>query len=110
MQDNFITEMFQVSAEGTQKCMLWLDSQMVKMRWQIIQIKIQQVAKTMGKPVTNLCNQALQMGQTTCQREDLLTECINICKKLEKPCVAEGEQKEPEVKLKIKKVLWREND
>ena len=62
----------------------------------------------MGKPDTNLCKQALKEGQTTCKGEDLLTELINICKKLEIPCVTEGEQKEPEVKLKIKKALWRE--
>ena len=105
-----MTEMFLVSAKGTQKCILWLDCQMLNMQWRIIQLKIRQVAKTMGKPDTNLCKQALKEGQNTCNGEDLLTECINICKKLEIPCVTEGEQKEPEVKLKTKKVLWREND
>ena len=64
----------------------------------------------MGKPDTNLCKQALQEGQTTCQGEHLLTECINFRKKLEIPFVTEGEQKDPEVKSKIKKALWREND
>ena len=62
----------------------------------------------MGKPHTNLCKQALQEGQTTCKGEDLLTECIDISKKLEIACVTKGEQKEAEVKLKIKKALWRE--
>ena len=57
----------------------------------------------MGKPDTNVGKQALQEGKTTCQREDLLTECINICKKLEIPCVTEGERREPGVKLKIKR-------
>ena len=57
----------------------------------------------MGKADTNLCKQALQEGQTTCQGGDVLTECINICKKLEILCVTEGEQKEAKVKLKIKR-------
>ena len=59
VQDEFFTEMFQVSKKGTMNCMLWLDSQMLKMKWQIIQRKIRQVRKTMGKPITNLCKQAL---------------------------------------------------
>ena len=63
----------------------------------------------MGKPDTNSYKQALKEGQTTCKGEDFLTECINICKKLEIPCVNEWEQKEAVVKLKIKKALWREN-
>ena len=100
MQDNFLTEMFQVLAKGTQKCMLWLD-----MRWRLSQIKIQQVAKTMGKPDSHLCKQALQEGQTTCKGGDLLIEFINIWKKLEIPCVTEGEQKEPEVNLKMKTII-----
>ena len=53
VQDNLMIEMFQVSAKGTQKCML-------KMRWRIIQMKIRQVAKTMGKPETNLCKGSCQ--------------------------------------------------
>ena len=52
----------------------------------------------MGKPDTNLCKQALIEGQNTCNGEDLLTECINICKKLEILCVIEGEQNEAEIK------------
>ena len=38
------------------------------------------------------------------------TQKSMLCKDLEIPCVIEGEQKEPEGKLKIKKVLWRESD
>ena len=59
VQDEFFAEMFQVSKKETINCMLQLDSQMLKMKWQIIQRKIRQVRKTMGKPITNLCKQAL---------------------------------------------------
>ena len=52
------------------------------MKWQILLRKIRQVRKTMGKPNTNLCNQALIEGQNTCGGEDLLTECKEWCKKL----------------------------
>ena len=74
VQDDSMTEMFQVSAKGTQKCMLWLDRQMLKMRWRIIQIRLE----TMGKPDTNLCKQALKEGQNTCNGEDLLTKCKDL--------------------------------
>ena len=50
-----MTEMFHVSAKG----MLLLDSQMLKMHWRIIQMKIRQ-ANTMGKPNNKLCKQALK--------------------------------------------------
>ena len=50
-QDEFIMKVFQVSPRGTPKSMLWLDSQMLKMKWRIIQLKI-----TMGKSDDNLCN------------------------------------------------------
>ena len=70
---------------------------------------IRQVAKTLGKSDDNLCKQALLEGQNTSNGEDLLSECINICKKLNIPCVTKGETKQEE-KLLIKKALWREND
>ena len=49
-QDNFIMKVFQVAARGTTKRILWLlDSQMLKMKWRIIQQKLRVIAKTMGK-------------------------------------------------------------
>ena len=72
-------------------------------------MKIGQVVKPIGKSDDNLCKQALIEGQNTYNGEDLLTECINICKKLNIPCVTKGEP-EQEDKIIIKKALWREND
>ena len=82
---------------------------MLTMNWRIIQRKIRQVAKTMGKTESNLCKQALIAGQQTCNWEDLLTECINICKELNTLGVTKGKQDKLE-QLKIKRALWREND
>ena len=63
----------------------------------------------MGKPDDNLCKQALLEGQKTCNNEDLLTECVNMCERLKVKCVSKGEPNAKE-KLEIKKALWREND
>ena len=75
-------------------CMIQLDSQMLKMKWQILQRKIRQGRKTMDKPDTNLCKQALLEGQVTCGGEDLLTECKEWCKKLNISCVTKGVPKD----------------
>ena len=48
-QDDFIMKEFQVSATGAPKSMIWLDSQMLKMKWRIIQLRLRATAKTMGK-------------------------------------------------------------
>ena len=56
----------------------------------------------------HICNQALIAGQNTCKGEDLLTECINICKELKIKCVTQGEPDKEEI-LNIKRALWREN-
>ena len=69
-------KVFQVLVRGTLKSMLWLDNQMLKMKWRIIQLKLRAIAKTMGKSKDNLCRQALIAGQETCNGEDLLTECM----------------------------------
>ena len=53
---------FQVSPRGTPKSMLWQDSQMLKIKWRIIQLKIRQVAKTMVKLDDNVCKEALIAG------------------------------------------------
>ena len=55
----------------------------------------------MGKPEYNLCRQALLEGQKTCNKEDFLTQCINMCKHLNVKCVSYGEPKVEE-KLAIK--------
>ena len=47
---------------------------MLKMKGQIIQRKIRQVRKTMGKSDKNLCKQAQLEGQHTCKGENLFTE------------------------------------
>ena len=68
----------------------------------------------MDKKITNLCRQELIQWQSTCGGEDLLTECIEWCKKLEIRCVTLGIEKDKEKaqaeNLKFKKALWREND
>ena len=56
--------------------MLWLDGQLLEMKWRIIQLKLRAITKTIGKSIDNLCRQALIAGQETC--EDLLTECLAI--------------------------------
>ena len=63
---------------------------MLKIKWRIIQWKIRQVAKTKGKLDDNLCKEALIGGKETCNGEDLLTEYMNICKKLNKQRVTKG--------------------
>ena len=65
-QDNFLRKVFQVAAKGTPKGMLCLDSQILPMKWKIVQLKLQAIAKTRGKPDNNLCKQALLDGQKTC--------------------------------------------
>ena len=89
-QDHFITKVFQVSARGTPKGMLWLDSQTLKMKWRIIKLKLRAIAKTIGKCTDNLCRQALIAGQETFDCQDLLTECMNICKNLGVKCLSHG--------------------
>ena len=59
----------------------------LKIKWQNVQIKIRQVWKTMDKKSKNLFNQALIHGQSTCDGEDLLTECITWCKIFDIRCV-----------------------
>ena len=44
-----------------------------------------------------------------CIGEDLLTECITICKKLNTQCLTKGEA-DKEDQLKIKRAIWGEND
>ena len=91
--------------------MIQIDSQTLKIKWQIIQRKIRHVRKTMSKQSTNLCKQALIEGQSTCGGEDLLTECIEWCKKFEIRCVTLGVEKEKAQaeNLKFNKAFWREN-
>ena len=62
----------------TTKSTLWL--LWLKMNWRIIKLKLRAITKTMGKSKDNLCRQALINGQETCNGEDLLTKCMNICK------------------------------
>ena len=54
----------------------------------------------MGHSEDNLCTQALIAGEETCNGEDLLTECINICKQLKIQYVTKGEPiKEEQLKI-----------
>ena len=64
-QDNYILKFFQVSAKGTPKGMLMLDSQILSMKWRINLEKIRAISKTMGKPDDNLCKIALIEGRDT---------------------------------------------
>ena len=93
--------------------MIQLDSQTLKMKWQILQRKIRQVRKTMDKLNTNLCEQELLEGQGTCGGEYLMTENIEWCKKLNIPFLTKGVskdiQKAKEENLKFKKTLWWED-
>ena len=95
----------QVSNLGTPKCIIKLDSQTQKIKWQIVQRKIRQVRKTMDNKSTNLCKQALIQGQSMCDGEDLLTECITWCKKFGIRCVTLRIEKDKEkaYNLKLKK-------
>ena len=58
--------------------------------------------------------EALVQGQSTFAGGDLLTECIEWCKKLNIRCVTRGTDPVPERAssddFKLKKGLWREND
>ena len=49
-QTNYIRK---VSALGTPKGMLWLDSQRPTLKWRIIHLKLRAIAKTMGKNKDN---------------------------------------------------------
>ena len=89
-QDNFIRKVVQVSAKGTPKGMIRLDSQILPMKWKIVLEKLRAIAKTMGKPEDNLCRKALLEGQRTCNGEDLLSECVQLCRRLNLRCVTEG--------------------
>ena len=44
----------------------------------------------MGKGKDNLCRQALIEGQQSCNKKDLLTECIETCKNIGVTCISEG--------------------
>ena len=54
----------------------------------------------------NLCRQALIERRDTCNGEDLLTECIEMCKELRVSSASEGNPKIG----KIRSAGWREND
>ena len=97
-----------VSVRGTPKSMLWLDSQMLKMEWRIIQLKLRAIVKTMGKPKNTLCRKAVIAGEETCNSEDLLTECMAMCKKLDVKCVSHGVPNTKE-QFSVKKAFWNEN-
>ena len=60
----------------------------------------------MGKDKDNLCKQSLIEGQQTCNNEDLLTECMDMCKKLGVKCFSQGEL----IKRDFRKAVWRENN
>ena len=92
-QDNLIRKVFQVSAKGTPKGMIRLDSQILPMKWKIVLAKIRTIAKTMGKPSDNLCRMALIEGQRTCNGEDLLTEYICIVQKIKREMHHRGKSK-----------------
>ena len=57
-------KVFQVTNLETPKCMVQLDSQTLKIKWQILLWKIKQVRKT------NVCKQALIQGQSKFDGED----------------------------------------
>ena len=104
VQDGYFVKAFQVSNNGTPKCMVRLDSQTLQIKWQILLKKIKQVRKTMDKQSANICRQALIQGQSMCDGEDLLSECITWCKKLGIRCVTMGTERkrksrQPETKM-----------
>ena len=63
-------------------CMLQQDSQMLRMKRQILQRQIRQVRNTMDKPNRALCKQAMLEGQNACGGEDLLTECKKVVQEI----------------------------
>ena len=64
---------------------------MIKLvRSRIIQRKLRLIGKTMHKDYNNLGKQALIAGEKTCNGEDLLTDCINLCKELDEKCTSKG--------------------
>ena len=96
VQDNYFKDVFQVCASGTPLCMIRLDSQTLHIKYQIILRKIKQIRKTISKEDDNLAKKALLEGQYTCAGEDLLTECIEWCKKLDIRCVTKGIDPNPQ--------------
>ena len=89
--------------------MISLDSQILPMKWKIVQAKIRAIAKTMGKPSDNLYKRALIKGRNTCNGEDLLTECMDWCRRWNVRCVKQGKYSALE-KCKLKQTIWRENN
>ena len=76
--------------------------------------KIKQIRKTMEEENDNICKNALIQGQSMRAGGDLLTECIEWCKKLNIRCVTMGTdpitERASSDDFKLKKGLWREND
>ena len=68
--------------QSTPKSMLWLDSQMLKIKSRIMQLKLRAIAKTIATSKDNLCRQELIAVQDTCNGKDLLKKFMNICKNL----------------------------
>merc|ERR1712128_109211 len=114
MQDNFFKNVFHVRPEGTPLCMVRLDSQTFHVRYQIVQRKINRIRKVMDADPSNYARKALIEGQKTCANGDLLTECIEWCKKFKIRCVTRGtnpiKDKAKYDEFMLKKGLWREND
>ena len=90
VQDNYFRDVFQVCASGTPLCMVRLDSQTLHIKYQIILKRIKQIRKTLSKEDDNIAKKALIEGQYTCAGGDLLTECIEWCKKFKIRCVTRG--------------------
>ena len=101
-QDNYILKFFQVSAKGTPKGMLMLDSQILSMKWRIKLEKIRAISKTMGKTNDNLCKRALIEGRDSCNGEDLLS----LCTYLNVQPVTMGKRGGREM-CELKKAIWR---
>ena len=106
--------LFQVADRGNPVCMVRLDSQALQVKWQILLKKIKQVRKTMDKDDKNICKKVLLAGIQTCDKGDLLKECITWCKTLDVRCVSEGtDPTQAGAKVddfKFKKGLWAKND
>ena len=79
LQDEYVRSVFQVSAKGTPRGMVMLDSQILSMKWRITLAKIRAISKTMGKPNDNLCKRALIEGKESCNGEGLISECEAMC-------------------------------